>query len=436
MSILKSLGLHRKDLRSWAYYDIANSSFAVIIMVAIMPVYFVDVVSKDLPPNERTALWAYLSSFAMAVSAFMSPVLGAIADHIKGKKRFLLYFTVSGALSSAALCFSSQGSITLTSVLYVLANLSFSLGNLFYEALLPDICDEQDIHLTSNSGYAIGYLASGLILALNLAFITSPHTFGFSNAEVGIKASFISVGVWWLVFSIPLFKNVPELSTNQEFDLQNSSMFVLLKDTLSQLRKTISDFSSLPNLFIFLLSFWFYSDGIGTIMKLATVYGKEVGISNDDLIAAILMIQFVGVPATFLFGPISKRIGAKLSLYITLIVYTALTAGSYFMSESWHFWVLAIGVALVQGAAQALSRSIYALMIPKNRTSEFFGFFSVSSKVAGIFGPLIFGIISQFTGDSKNSLIIICIIFLIGIALLAKVDIKAGQIEAQALERN
>ncbi|SME93955.1 MFS transporter [Pseudobacteriovorax antillogorgiicola] len=426
---LKTLGLHRKDLRAWAYYDIANSSFAVIIMVAILPVYFADVVAKELPANERTALWAYISSFALLVTALASPILGTISDWIRGKKKFLLYLTVSGALSSAALAFSGEGLISLTAILYILANISFALGNVFYEAMLVDLCDEDEVHVTSTSAYALGYIASAVILALNLSWVMSPATFGFTDADAAIKASFVSVGIWWIVFSIPLFKHVKE----PEPRVRRSNVGGgVVKESLVQLYHTLRDSRQFPNLFIFLIGFWFYSDGIGTIIKLATVYGKEVGISNDHLIAAVLMIQVVGVPSSFIFGPLAMKIGPKNGLYITLVIYTVLTIGSYWMTTALHFWVLAIGVALVQGASQALSRSIYALMVPKHRASEFFGFFSVSSKFAGILGPLMFGVISQLTGGSRNSLIFICLLFVVGIFCLTKVDIQKAQQEALA----
>ena len=430
-SLLRKIGLHRTDLRSWAYYDIANSSFAVVIMVAILPVYFADVIASDLPSHERTALWAYISSGAMFITALISPFMGNIADRIKGKKKFLFLLTVSGALSSAALAFSGAGTITLTTILYVLGNVSFSLGHVFYESLLVDLCDEEEVHVTSLSAYALGYLASGIILALNLGFVLSPTTFGLADGDAGIKASFISVGIWWLFFSIPLFRNVSESEPENPLKEDQKNISYLVSSSVKQLFITLKDSKNLPNLFIFLIGFWFYSDGIGTVMKMATVYGKEVGISNDDLIAAILMIQFVGVPAAFIFCPLAMKIGPKNGLYITLSVYTVMTALSYFMKETWHFWALAFAVALVQGASQALSRSIYATMVPQHRASEFFGFFSVSSKIAGIFGPLIFGIVSQLFGSSRSSLIFVCLLFVVGIICLMKVDVEQGKIEAQ-----
>ena len=428
--ILDKIGLGRKDLRAWAYYDVANSALAVIIMVAILPVYFADVIAKELPAHERTALWAYISAGGMLITAFLSPFLGNISDRIRGKKKFLAYLTISGSLASAALAFSGEGLIAFTSIIYVFANISFSLGLVFYEALIVDLCDEDEVHTVSTSAYALGYLASGVILALNLAFIMSPQTFGFADAEMGIKASFISVGIWWLVFSIPLFLHVHEAEPQNPLKDDQKNLHYLISSSVRQLITTLKDCRRYPNLFIFLIGFWFYSDGIGTIMKMATVYGKEVGISNDDLIAAILMIQFVGVPASFIFGPIAMKLGPKVGLYITLFIYTAMSALSYFMSETWHFWGLAVAVALVQGASQALSRSIYAVMVPAKRASEFFGFFSVSSKFAGVVGPLVFGILSQAFGSSRISLIFVCLLFVVGIGFLYKVDIEQGKAEA------
>ncbi len=429
LRVLKVLGLDRKDLRAWAYYDIANSSFAAVIMVAILPIYFADVVASDLAPHDKSSLWAAISAVAMAITAVLSPFLGTICDAISGKKKFLLFFTFLGVASSIGLAFSGQGLIALTSLLYILANMGFALGNVFYESLLIDICEEDNVHTTSTSAYALGYLASGLLLLLCFAWVAQYDFFGFSNKEQAVHASFIAVGIWWALFSIPLFKHVvekkhPTLPTS----LRTTEIVTL---SFKKLIGTFRQAKTFPNLFIFLIAFWFYSDGIGTIMKLSTIYGKEMGIGNQDLMAALVMVQFLGVPASFIFGPLAMKIGPKIGLYITLVVYLIITIFSYFMSEAIHFWILAIGISLVQGASQALSRSIYTLMVPEHRAGEFFGFYSVSSKFAGIFGPLLFAVISKMSEDSRGAIIFIGLLFIIGITLLRFVDIEQGQKEAQ-----
>ena len=311
--------------------------------------------------------------------------------------------------------------------------MSFALGNVFYEALLVDVADESSVHTTSTSAYALGYLASGVLLCLNLSWVMMPETFGFASAEAAIHASFVSVGLWWLLFSIPLFRLVRESGVRHEKS-KAADLVKVVQFSGSQLLKTFRDIKRLPNLFIFLLAFWFYSDGIGTIIKMATIYGKEVGIGNNDLIAAIVAVQFIGVPCSFLFGPLAMKIGPKNGLYITLFVYLILSCFAYFMTSATEFWILAVGLATVQGASQALSRSIFSQMLPASRAGEFFGFYSVSSKFAGIIGPLAFGIISSMAGASRSSLLFIVGLFALGIILLYFVNIKEGISQAAKVE--
>lgn len=436
--VLKTLGLDRPELRAWAYYDIANSAFACTIMVAVLPVYFADAIANELEPARVSAMWAYISTAATLLSLSIAPLLGVMADEGGRKKRFLAAFTGLGASCSALLFFADQGEtilpfaggdIVLTAALYILASISFASGEVFYESLLPHIASEEEVHRTSSSGYALGYLGGGLLLAINLAWITAHETFGFPDKTMAVKASFLSVGVWWIGFSIPLFRRVQEpRALNQT--IEQKSVFQQIRLSLYELRRTFSSLRQYRNAFLFLLAFWFYSDGVLTIMKMAAVYGKEVGISSDDLIAAILMVQFVGVPCTFLFGPLAHRLGSKRALQLTVITYLVMTSAAYFMTSTVHFWGLAIGIAAVQGGCQALSRSIYSLLIPRQRSSEFFSFFSVSSKFAGIFGTLCFGIISDLTGSSRTGLVYLTLLFIVGLVLLQRVDIQEGKREA------
>ncbi|HET9240025.1 MAG TPA: MFS transporter [Oligoflexus sp.] len=423
-----SLGLNRRELRSWALYDVANSAFATTIMVAVLPLYFHDSLAKDLPENMRTAYWAYFNSVTMIVVALVSPSLGYIADVFSAKKKFLAVFTVTGVLSSIALAWVQPGQWMLAGLLFVLGCFSFYVGNIFYEALLPHIADEKEIHRVSNSGYAVGYIGGGVLLALNLAWIMAPNTFGLPDTVAGIKLSFISVGLCWLIFSLPLFRHVPEPETSAP------GAHKVLKTSFQavfQLFRTLAQLKKYPDVLMFLLAFWAYSDGIGTIMNMATIYGREVGIGTNDLIKAILVVQFLGVPCSFAFGPITDKIGPKKALMLTLLVYTLISMVGYFMTTTWHFWILAGGVAAVQGASQAISRSVFAQMVPLKHSGEFFGLFSVSSKFAGLFGPLVFGLLAEKTGGSRLSVLFIVLLFIMGMILLSRVDIERGKRRAQ-----
>jgi UMF1 family MFS transporter len=422
-----SLGLNRRELRAWALYDIANSAFATTIMVAVLPLYFHDSLAKNLPEHLRTAYWAYFNSVTMLVVALLSPSLGFIADVFSAKKKFLAVFTGTGILSSIALAWVQPGQWMMAGLLFVLGCFSFYVGNIFYEALLPHIASDKEIHRVSNSGYAVGYIGGGVLLALNLAWIMAPNTFGLPDTVSGIKLSFISVGLCWLLFSIPLFRHVPEPETSIP---ESQNVLKTSQQAVFQLFRTLAQLKKYPDVLMFLLAFWAYSDGIGTIMNMATIYGREVGIGTNDLIKAILVVQFMGVPFSFAFGPITDKIGPKKALMLTLLVYTFISMVGYFMSTTWHFWILAGGVASVQGASQAISRSVFAQMVPLKHSGEFFGLFSVSSKFAGLFGPLVFGLLAEKTGGSRLSVLFIVLLFIAGMILLSRVDIERGKSRA------
>ena len=416
MKLLNKLGLATREQRSWAMYDWANSAFPTIMMTAVLPIYYADVYAVDLAPNERTAYWGYTSALAMAIIAAIGPLAGALGDLKNYKKPGIMTGTILGMVFSAMLATLGKGDWLMASAFFILGNIGFALAEVFYDSLLPHITKPKDVARVSTAGYAIGYLGGGLCLCICLAFIQAPEVFGFQNAAEGVNASFLCVALWWGTFSIPLFRHIKEPST------ETMAAFHFL-DPIKKNIATIKKLKSHRNVFLFLLAFWAYSDGIGTVIKMATIYGKEVGLGTSDMIGAIVMVQFAGVPFTFAFGALADKIGSRPSLIIALTVYSVICIIGYFMSEGWHFWLLAFLVSIVQGAAQALSRSIYISLIPKEESGEFCGFYSVSSRFAGIFGPLIFAFLSQFFGSSRLSILAIIVLFVVGIALLTKVKI-------------
>ena len=423
--LLDALGLHRRELRAWAMYDWANSAFATTVMAGVLPVYYASVAGANLPGNRATVYWAYTSSIALAIIAVLSPLLGAAADYLGAKKRFLGAFAALGIGATALLYFVGSGDWAFASVVFILGNIGFAGANVFYESLLPSLVRDDELDRVSTAGYAIGYVGGGVLLALNLAWILMPDRFGFSGADAASRASFVSVAVWWALFSVPLFRRVPE--PERRLEEGESDGLNPLTVGFSRVWETLREVRQHREVFVFLLAFWLYNDGIGTIIKMATIYGAEIGIGQSDLIGALLVVQFVGIPFTFSFGWIAGRIGAKRGLYLALAVYTGISMLGYFMQHAWQFWALAFGVATVQGGSQALSRSIFASMIPAGKSSQFFGFFSVSAKFAGIVGPLLFGVVGQITGGSRLSILSLVVFFLGGMALLRMVDVEAGQ---------
>lgn len=411
---------YKKIINAWSMYDWANSAFATTIMAAVLPIYYSAIAQPELTATQTTAYWGYTNSIALLLIAIISPILGATADFKGHKKRYLTIFALVGITATAFMFFLTTGDWLWASALFILGNIGFAGANVFYDSLLPHIAKKNDIDQISTRGYAMGYLGGGILLAVNLGMImlAPEHLTGLMT-----RISLASVAVWWLVFTIPLWKRVKE-PPRQVFKGEMDSNS--LKAGFKRLGETFKEIRKYEDLFKLLVAFWLYNDGIGTIIKMATIYGNEIGIGQTDLIGALLMVQFVGIPFSFAFGWMAKKIGTKKSIYISLSVYSLISIGGYFMTTALHFWILGFAVALVQGGSQALSRSLYARMVPKAQSAEFFSFYSVSGKFSGMFGPLVFGLVSQLFGNSRLGIVSLIIFFTSGAYLLTRVDEEKG----------
>jgi len=423
-SLLETLGLNRKELRSWAMYDWANSAFSTTIMASLLPIYYADVAAAQLESNVASAYWGYTSGIALLIAAIIAPILGATADHLGTRKKFLATFLFMGLIGTTALTLVQKGDYLFASAVFIVANVGFAGANVFYDALLPHVAKKDEIDRVSTAGFAIGYLGGGLLFALNIFWILNYEMFGFADKGVAVRAAFGSVVVWWGLFSIPLFLNVREPPKTRNTDAGDVNIFTI---GFKQLASTFREIKNYKHVMLFIVGYWFYTDGVGTIIKMATIYGRELGIGSTHLMGAMLLVQFVGIPFTFAFGALTRRISTKSGLMITLFVYTGICVLGFYMSSPLHFWLLAILVATVQGGCQALSRSLYASIIPTERSSEFFSFISVSGKFAGIFGPLLFGVVSQLVGGSRYSILFLISFFAIGIYVLWKLDVDAAR---------
>jgi UMF1 family MFS transporter len=434
------MGLGRPELRAWALYDWAASSVQTTIMVAVFPIYFVKVAGAAIPESGATQRLATINSIALVIIALASPLLGAISDYRAAKKRFTAIFMGLGVVACCGLFLVRTGDLDLGSWLFIAIMVGVAGSYVFYEALLPHIAAPGEIDRVSTAGYAVGYLGGGVLLALNLAWIQAPGLFGLPSGEglsegqatLPARLAFLSVAVWWALFSIPLFRQVREPALRIEPDERPGespvrAAFVRLGETFRELR-------GYRQAFLMLLAFLIYNDGIQTIIKMATAYGTEIGIGQSALIGAILLVQFVGIPCTFLFGTVAGRIGAKRSLFLGLLAYTVISILGYYMTSATHFFILAGLVGVVQGGTQALSRSLFASMIPQHKSGEFFGFFSIFEKFAGIFGPLIFAGTIAATGSSRNAILSVIGFFAVGATLLALVDVDEGQSVARKVE--
>ncbi|MCX6549561.1 MAG: MFS transporter [Acidobacteria bacterium] len=428
---LERLGLHRPELRAWAMYDWANSAFWTTVIAAVFPAYFVRTAAFGMDPSAATSRLALASAAAIGIVAVISPVLGAIADYAALKKRLLGAFLCVAVASTGALWFVGQGDWRLALWLFVIGNIASAANMTFYDSLLPHIASAEEVDVVSSSAYAIGYLGGGLLLVINLLWIAQPGWFGIPDAGTAARLSFVSVAVWWAVFSIPLFRRVPEPPPQFAPGVPHPSVWTV---AFSRLSTTFHELRSFKHAFLLLVAFAIYNDGINTIIRMASAYGSEIGIPEESLLPVFVVVQFAGVPFAFMFGRLATHITAKRAVLLSLAVYTGISIFGYFVSTIWHFYILGIAVAMVQGGSQALSRSMFSTMIPKHKSSEFFSFFGIFEKFAGILGPLVFGIVAQRTGTSRPAIVALIPFFAIGAYLLNKVDVAEGQKAARAAE--
>lgn len=420
----------RQTVRAWVMYDWANSAFATTMMAAVLPIFYSTVAASTLH-NEQlaTSYWGLTQSIAMLFVAVLTPILGAVADYSGYKVRFLRIFSYLGILASLCFVFVGNGDYMLASFLFILGTIGFTGGNSFYDALLNDLVIPEKRDYISSKGYAFGYIGGGILLVVNLLLIEKSSLFGLPDSLTGTYISFASVAVWWYLFSLPLFRKVKDKKTggNHTFGQYAAIGFTRIRDTFKRIKRY-------PELLKYLISYWFFNDGISTIITMATIYGTEIGLGTSHLIGALVITQFVGIPFTLLFGKIAERLGSKLSLYISLSVYVLIVLLGFFMTETWHFYALAIIVGMVQGGSQSIARSIYSRLVPQDRPAEFFGFLTVSSKFSAIVGPFVFSVVGLMTGSSRLGILALVVFFIVGIAMLMKVNLSKGEAEAAAAQ--
>jgi UMF1 family MFS transporter len=415
-------------------YDWANSAFWSTIVTAVFPPFFSDYAAAGLAPIDATSRFAWTTTIAVTIVALVGPILGAIADHRALKKKMLAVFMLIGVATTLLMATIDRGDWMYALILFLVANVGVAASLVFYDSLLPHIARPEEIDQVSTAGFAIGFIGGGILLLVNLAWILSPATFGLGSTVTAIKLSFASVGVWWLVFSIPLLRTVPEPPVRLRS--LGSGGIGQIGEAVVAAWRTFDELRRNRNALLMLIAFLLYNDGIQTIIRMSSIYGAEIGIDRNAQIAAFVMVQFVGVPCSFLFGALAARIGPKVALFGALAVYTATMVLAYFMSTSWHFFALAFLVGTVQGGSQALSRSLFARMIPKDKSSECFGFFAVFEKFAGIAGPAVFALSITIFQSSRAAILSIILFFILGALVLTRVDVAAGEAQAALATRH
>jgi len=441
----------KKAIWGWAMYDWANSAFATTVMAGFFPVFFKKYWSYGVDVNMSTAQLGFGNSIASLFVALMAPVIGAIADKGSTRKKFLLFFAYLGVLMTASLFVIQQGEWAWAIFIYAMGIIGFSGANIFYDSLLPGVAGEEKIDFISGFGFSMGYLGGGLLFLLNVLMTLMPESFGLADSSEAVRYSFLSVAVWWGVFTVFIILWVPEEKTPSAS--RNGGNPVI--NGFLQIIKTLKKIRHQKTIFLFLLAYWFYIDGVDTIIRMSVDYGISLGFDSNDLILALLIVQFIGFPAALVFGKLGKQWGVRKAIYLALGVYIFVTIWAVMMTHKHEFYILAIAIGLVQGGIQALSRSYYSRLIPREQSAEYYGFYNMAGKFAAIIGPALIGVVgiiarrvlmppaptpqqAEYVGQlaSRYGIGSILILFFIGAILLYFVDEEKGKAEVAYLSND
>ena len=412
--------LKRKRVISWALYDWANSAFATTVMAGFFPLFFKSFWAADLSPAESTAVIGTTNSLAGLLIVLLAPFLGAYSDLGKFKKKFLAFFALLGVLSTGYLYFIPQGDWVIAASLYALAVVGFSGGNIFYDSLIVSVSKQDQRHKVSSLGFSLGYLGGGLLFVINVLMYLNPAWFGLSSQSEAILWSFVSVAVWWAVFSLPLFMSVEEKS-NAEI---SKGLFETITEAFKAVASTLREIKKHKRVAIFLIAYWLYIDGVDTIVRMAVAYGSDIGLDASSMITALLLTQFVGFPATLVFGIYADKIGFKKILTIGISIYILVTFYAYYMTTALEFYILAGTVGLVQGGVQAISRSFFSTIIPVNKEAQFFGFYNLVGKSAVFLGPVLVSWVALIFGNPRFGILSLLFLLVPGLILLWMVPDK------------
>jgi UMF1 family MFS transporter len=420
----------KKSIYSWALYDWANSAFATTVMAGFFPIFFAQYWSNPENLSISTFYLGLGNSVASIIVVLLAPILGAIADRGTYKKRFLVFFAFLGVLMTAGLALVSQGMWQIALLTYVIATVGFSGANLFYDSLLPAVSNKDNVDYVSAVGYAFGYIGGGILIVINFLMITYPSFFGFADSVEGIKWSFVSVALWWAIFSIPIVLFVKEPKYHKtETTLQT------IKSGFKQLKNTFNEIRHLKVVFTFLIAYWLYIDGVDTTVRMAADFGITLGFDSTTIMGALVLVQFIAFFATLLYVKFADKIGVKNAIYFAIAAYMVIIFSGYFVTEGWHFYIIAGMIGCFQGGIQTLSRSLYARIIPENKSAQYFGFFNMWGKFAAVIGPLLMGSVTLILNNTIDDHVLsariglqsIMILFILGALVLSRVDISEGE---------
>ena len=428
--------MNQKKIYSWALYDWANSAFATTVMAGFFPLFFSQYWSDSTSLSSSTFYLGLGNSVASIIVALLAPVLGAIADNGSFKKKFLIFFAFLGVVMTIGLGFIAQGMWPIALLVYIFATIGFSSANTFYDSLLPAVSNKENVDYVSALGFSLGYLGGGILIVINVLMLTYPSAFGLIDSTQAIQYSFISVGIWWAIFSLPIILFVDEPKYHDEKSLTDS-----IKDGLSQFKSTFDEIRNLKVVATFLVAYWLYIDGVDTVVRMAADFAITLGFDQIAIMGALVLIQFIAFFATLIYIKIASKIGLKNGIYAGIVAYMLILCGGYFVTEIWHFYCIAILIGCFQGGIQSLSRSLYSRIIPEKKSAEYYGFYNMLGKFAAVVGPLLMGtvtlLLNDITGDEQQAarfgLLSVGILFILGAYVFSKVDIAEGEAIAKKL---
>ena len=409
-----------KEVISWAFYDWANSAFATTVIAGFFPIFFKSFWANSLSDTESTALLGLANSLSGFFILIFAPFLGALADITFRKKYMLVFFMLIGAGSTASFFFIYEGYWMIAVIAYILASIGFSGGNIFYDSLIIDVSNDQSRNQVSAFGYAMGYLGGGILFVVNVLMYLQPNIFGLASEIDAVLFSFLSVAIWWSIFTLPLIKFVRE----RKGEITSLLLASTVKNSFFRVINTFKEIRQYKNLFYFLVAYWLYMDGIDTVVRMALAFGSDIGLASSELIVALIITQFIGFPSTIFFGLLAERFGLKILLYIGIGIYILICFGGLVISTIFGFYLLAGVIGLVQGGVQSVSRAVFSKMVPDGKDSEFFGFYNLVGKSAVIFGPMMMGLVSYLFSDPRAGIISLLILFIPGLLVLRMVEIK------------
>ncbi len=410
-----------KEERSWILQDFGNSAYSITITTAILPIFFKGVAASQLADATSTAYWGYANSLATLLIALLAPLLGTIADFKGVKKKLFAAFTLTAIISSALLATVGEGQWIYALVIYIITAVAFNGSSIYYDAFLTDVTTDDRMDDISSKGFGFGYLGGTIPFVLSLGLILSAENLGLT-VTFATQMAFLITALWWMVFTIPMLKNV-----KQKYYIEGEPSKI--KESFSVLWKTLLEITKNKMVLYFMIAYFFYIDGVHTVITMATAYGVDVGVDSDRLLIILVAIQLVAFPFAILYGKLAKLFGARKMIMAGIITYTVISIYGFFLKTELDFWILAMLVASAQGGIQALSRSYFGKLIPKNKSAEYFSIFNIFGKVSSIFGPLLMGIVISITGETRHGILSLIILFILGAYFFLKIkDEKVEEI--------